>query len=270
MNRETLDRLVAELERIYGIRILLLSECSSRAWGLSSKSSDHDLAFIYHQLPWEKKLQDTSNNIHHTKFEGVDFRGYDIRRAFALACNSNLGMYEMLNSPIRYAQDRQTLQSMNAVVEYYYAPGVLFDSLRGHTKKLLLKYEESGGFDSIPSKDLQYMLRFACMAQQIYGFSKLRTDMASIRPADFTHDEFQTLIHLRAFSAEDYANFKQGVLFKQVIRFAKHTINLQMANRPPRVIDDEFYVFANRQHHALQYWCSNHHNDLEYNKEAFQ
>lgn len=269
MNREKLEGLVAELERIYGIRILLLSECSSRAWGLSTKSSDHDIAFIYHHLPWAKKLQDTSNSIHYTKFEGVDFRGYDVRRSFALACNSNLGMYEMIHSPIRYASDCSASSLYFDTVEKYYAPGVLFDSLKGHTKKILLKHDVDG-IDSITSKDFQYMLRFACMAQQLYGGTKLKTTMASIRPADFTLDEYDTLTSLRDMRAGDYAKFKEGALFKKVVAFAFHTINLFMENRPRRMIDDEFYLHANRNHEALQKWCAGELNELEYNVEAFQ
>lgn len=270
MNREKLEGLVAELERIYGIRILLLSECSSRAWGLSTKSSDHDMAFIYHQLPWMKRLEDQSNNIHHTKFEGVDFRGYDIRRSFALACNSNLGMYEMIYSPLRYAADFCASSLMRNTVDKYYAPGVLFDSLKGHTKKLLLKHEEAGGLQTITSKDFQYMLRFSCMAQQIYGGTKLKTDMASVKPADYTTEEYDVLTNLRALVASDFNLFKESYLFKKVVAFCQHTINLQMVERPPRKIDEVFYEHANANHHALQKWCGEDRIKLEYFKEAFQ
>lgn len=270
MNREKLEGLVAELERIYGIRILMLTESSSRAWGLATKSSDHDIAFIYHQLPWMKKLEDTSNNIHYTKFEGVDFRGYDIRRSFALACNSNLGMYEMLYSPLRYAQDDQTYKLMKLAVDHYYAPGVLFDSLCGHTKKILLKNSEVDPIESITSKDLQYMIRFACMAQQVYGGSKLHTDMNSIRPADFTTDDYDVLTSLRDMRAGDYAKFKEGELFQRVVKFAYHTISLRMQNRPPRPIDETFYAFANVQHTLLQHWCAQALNELEYNEASFK
>ena len=270
MNRETLEGLVAELERIYGIRILLLSECSSRAWGLSTSSSDFDLAFVYHQLPWAKRLEDTSNNIHYKKFEGYDFRGYDVRRSFALACNSNLGMYEMLHSPIRYASDFCASSLMMNTVEKYYAPGVLFDSLQGHTKKILLKQTEQD-IKAFTSKDFQYMLRFACMAQQIYGGTKLKTDMASIRPADFHLMEYQFLCGLRNISAPEFAEFKQSELFERVIAFCTHTVGkLRFQNRPPRPIDDEFYSHANGNHTALQQWCAGDHINLEYNEGAFQ
>lgn len=268
MNRETLEGLVAELERIYGIRILLLSECSSRAWGLSTSSSDFDLAFVYHQLPWAKRLEDTSNNIHYKKFEGFDFRGYDVRRAFALACNSNLGMYEMIHSPIRYAQDISG-SLMKDTVEKYYAPGVLFDSLQGHTKKILLKQMEQD-IKAFTSKDFQYMLRFACMALQVYTGVKLKTDMASIRPDRFTLEEYGTLCNLRNITADEFAEFKRSELFQKVTIFATYVIGLKMQNRPPRAIDEEFYIIANENHTVLQQWCAGDHINLEYNEGAFQ
>lgn len=271
MNRETLEGLVAELERIYGIRILLLSECSSRAWGLSTRNSDHDIAFVYHQLPWAKKLEDTSNNIHYKKFEGYDFRGYDVRRSFALACNSNLGMYEIFYSPIMYAQDFGTYNLLRDIVNKYYAPGVLFDSLQGHTKKILLKtMEECKDFSMLTSKDFQYMIRFASMANQIYKGVKLQTDMASIRPERFTVDEFNILTSLRLVSANVFTEFKQTELFHKFWTFAMYIIGLRMPDRPKRAIDEVFYIPANENMSVLQHSLAQDLNKLEYNEAAFQ
>lgn len=265
MDQQTLQKLVSDLEAEFGIRMLIVSECSSRAWGLATKESDHDIAFMYHQLPWRKQLQDTATGIH-VKRGGVDFRGHDVRRTFALACNSKLGIYEMVYSPLQYAQDALAYSTLRAVVDHYYSQRVLFDSATGHAKRIYMK---SGAFDSpenVSSKDVQYITRFGMMAVCIAKDKKLQVAMHGLNPGLFSPSEYEVVCNLRNLSVNDFNTFKQCELYRRIMTHVGALLEeiVEFPERSPRPADQDYFDEANVHLSILQKALYNQADCLEW------
>ncbi|CAG7646774.1 hypothetical protein PAESOLCIP111_05237 [Paenibacillus solanacearum] len=93
------------IEQEEHVRILYACEAGSRAWGLHSEESDHDVRFIYiRPTAWYLSIFDQSDVIQRPAGSSLDLSGWDLRKALRLLRKSNPSLLEWLQSPIVYAQ----------------------------------------------------------------------------------------------------------------------------------------------------------------------
>lgn len=105
MKTEILKRL-REIEEENGFKILYACESGSRAWGFPSSDSDYDVRFIYvHPVEWylsiDKKKDDFTD-----VGKVLDFGGWELSKALKLFSGSNCSIFEKLQSPIVYKEEK--------------------------------------------------------------------------------------------------------------------------------------------------------------------
>ena len=100
MKAKILQRL-SEIESRYDVKVLLAVESGSRAWGFASKDSDYDVRFVYvHRKEWYLKLIEGRDVIVEVVPDGgMEFAGWDLKKALLLMGKGNCGFAEWLNSP---------------------------------------------------------------------------------------------------------------------------------------------------------------------------
>lgn len=95
-----------ELEREYDMRVLLVVESGSRAWGFASPDSDFDVRFIYvHKPEFYLRLEERRDVIEVPVDDTWDVSGWDLDKTLRLLFRSNPTLFEWLNSPITYFED---------------------------------------------------------------------------------------------------------------------------------------------------------------------
>lgn len=111
-----------QLEEQRKIKILYACEAGSRAWGMDTKDSDHDIRFIYihRELKSYLTIDEPESVIEvATPFDAV---GWDIRKALKLIRKSNPSIFEWAYSPIVYLEKDLFLMDLRAVINEAYSP----------------------------------------------------------------------------------------------------------------------------------------------------
>jgi predicted nucleotidyltransferase len=160
--RDTILALLAELERVHGVRVLHACESGSRAWGFASTDSDYDVRFLYlRPRAWYVRVHEAPTTgrdsvIEHMSDDRVlDAAGWDLRKALALLHKSNPPLFEHLHSPINYRTSAEA-DELRRLAERYYSPARCL----GHYLHMA-----QGNFDAylsgeeVPTKKYLYVLR---------------------------------------------------------------------------------------------------------------
>lgn len=115
-----IDRVLDEVERAHGVRILLAIESGSRAWGFPSPDSDYDCRFIFvrpladYLTPWPRR------DVIETLLEGeLDVNGWDLGKALDLMLKGNAVVLEWLRSPYAYRGDEAFRDALLALATRY-------------------------------------------------------------------------------------------------------------------------------------------------------
>ena len=96
---------------------LLVAEAGSRAWGFASVDSDWDIRFVFAYREQRKYVQiGDPPDVLQFSDGGLDFHGWDIKKALRLAAKSNFSLYEWLCSPIIYLESSHA-QALRSYVE---------------------------------------------------------------------------------------------------------------------------------------------------------
>ena len=116
------EKVLAHLEAIkrqHGITILHAVEVGSRAWGLATDGSDHDIGFIYVRRPQDyfkinhghrdDSVQSNSDVVMFQVDGFGDIQGWDISKALTMAYNSNPTIVDWLRLPSYYEADCMNL-----------------------------------------------------------------------------------------------------------------------------------------------------------------
>lgn len=104
--RELILSKLKEIEKQYGVRILLAVESGSRAWGFESPDSDYDVRFIYVRKQSDYlKLEGIRDVIELPIDDTLDINGWDITKTLRLLYKSNPTLFEWFSSPIIYRKD---------------------------------------------------------------------------------------------------------------------------------------------------------------------
>jgi len=89
------------VEKEHDIRITFAAEVGSRAWGLDSPHSDHDLQFIYVRPPsYYISIRRTWNDVIKCKDDEsarFDMVGWDVKKALTLLRESNPGLIDLFH-----------------------------------------------------------------------------------------------------------------------------------------------------------------------------
>lgn len=235
MIHEALIDLIANIESAYGVRILFISECSSRAWGFAKETSDHDLRFVFQKLPWSQKLEAETDAIRIQR-ENIDAQGFSVEKAMRMLSSSNLTAFEMIHSPIRYAADHISAVLFEEVLHHYYSPQVMLSSLKGFIKQV--------GFQT--AKEIQSSFRFALMAREVFQGKQPKLSLC-----DYRHRHpgiVRTVCDLRN---RDFLEFQKSQIHNDVLNTIKCTLDLNL-EAPKRKQIDEHMQYANAVNRRLQ------------------
>ncbi len=96
---------LGEIEKAYGVKILLAVESGSRAWGFASPDSDFDVRFIYVKKKEDYlRLEEQRDVIELPINDLLDVNGWDLKKTLRLLYKSNPTLFEWFSSPIVYME----------------------------------------------------------------------------------------------------------------------------------------------------------------------
>lgn len=154
---ESINSKLSQIEKENEIKIILAVESGSRAWGMNSANSDHDIRFIYvHNRDWYVSLFDKSDNIQIKPDNIYDIHGWDIKKFLLLMMKSNTSSFEWLSSPISYIRDNVIIDELISISKNYFKPSTVcwnYYGLANSTLDTLRKIPYN------PIKDYLYILR---------------------------------------------------------------------------------------------------------------
>lgn len=116
--RREIEERLDTIERTQDVRILLVVESGSRAWGFPSPDSDYDVRFIYvRPRDWYLSLVPGRDVIETPIEDEIDLNGWDIRKALGLLLKSNAVISEWIESPIRYRPDDPVVTKLSGLAD---------------------------------------------------------------------------------------------------------------------------------------------------------
>ncbi len=107
------------------IKILYAIESGSRAWGFASLDSDYDIRFIYARpLEWYLSIEEGKRDTIEIPLieDKYDINGWDLKKALKLFAKSNPPLFEWLNSPIVYIEDKEFIKELKDLRKEYFSP----------------------------------------------------------------------------------------------------------------------------------------------------
>jgi predicted nucleotidyltransferase len=149
--------LLREVETRHKIKIRYACESGSRAWGFPSPDSDFDIRFIYlHERGWYLSVNEGEDNIRVMPNELLDGNGWDFRKFLRLMHASNASVFEWLNSPIIYLEDKTFTDSLRELAKGYFQPKKVMHHFLGIATGMLEKEFQT---DVVKIKKYFYVLR---------------------------------------------------------------------------------------------------------------
>jgi uncharacterized protein len=174
--RAEIERRLEAIRADEGVRLLMVVESGSRAWGFPSPDSDYDVRFVYVQKrDWYLSLSPGRDVIERPIVDEIDLNGWDVRKALGLLLKSNAVISEWIESPIRYCDDNPIIEELRSLAD---------DVLDG--RALAFHYANLGrsaadrwldGDDAVPVKKYFYALRPALAIQHVRLNPKVRPPM---------------------------------------------------------------------------------------------
>lgn len=161
--KELISTRLREIEGKEKVKILYAVESGSRGWGFESKDSDYDVRCIYaHSLDWYLSIDEKRDVIEYPISDNLDISGWDVKKALKLFKNSNPPLYEWLNSPIIYLEDRNFARRLRVLMSQFYSPVA---SLHHYLHMAQRNYKAYLSSQKVKVKKYFYVLRpiFACM-----------------------------------------------------------------------------------------------------------
>ena len=154
-----------KIEKEHKVKILFAWESGSRAWGFASKDSDYDVRFIYvHEKNWYFGIDDQRDVIELPVNEVLDVNGWDVRKALRLFRKSNAPLYEWLQSPVIYKEDKSFYNEIFQLAPNYFLLRAGYHHYLSMTKNC---FENELQSDTVKVKKYFYALRPVLACQWI-------------------------------------------------------------------------------------------------------
>lgn len=154
--RETILSKLGEIENRENVKILLVVESGSRAWGFASPDSDYDVRFIYVRPKEDYLRLEKTRDVIELPIEGeLDINGWDLDKTLRLLRASNPTLFEWFSSPIVY-RETAFAQEFRSIMQRY------FSSKRGLSHYLSMassNYREYLKGNMVKAKKYFYVLR---------------------------------------------------------------------------------------------------------------
>ncbi|WP_010098650.1 nucleotidyltransferase domain-containing protein [Ornithinibacillus scapharcae] len=115
---DTIQMRLMQVEKEYNVKILYSCEVGSRAWGLSSPSSDYDVRFLYvHSVENYLSIDPFGTERKRDVIElpicdNLDINGWELTKALRLLRKSNPSLLEWLHTPICYTEELSTIRQI--------------------------------------------------------------------------------------------------------------------------------------------------------------
>lgn len=114
---------IKKVEELHDVKICLVVESGSRAWGFPSKDSDYDVRFIYvHKKDWYLSIDQKRDVIELPINNLLDINGWELRKALRLFRKSNPPLMEWLDSGIVYYQAFSLVDKLKAIQNQVFIP----------------------------------------------------------------------------------------------------------------------------------------------------
>ena len=135
--KQLIQKKLRQLEQEKDIRILYACESGSRAWGFPSPDSDYDVRIVY---IYPKKsylsIRNPSDQFNLPIDENlIDISAWEVRKALHLFSQSNVSMYEWMQSPIVYFTDDYFLEMVRKLAKNYFSSKAAIHHYLGLTQK---------------------------------------------------------------------------------------------------------------------------------------
>ena len=131
------------------VRVLMAVDAGSRAWGFPSPDSDHDVRFVFVRPVSDLLSVDPPKDTLETTREGLDFVGWDLRKALRLALDGKPAPLEWARSSVvhrsddgfreRFADVLDRIADKDAVLASYVAQARKFAAQLAKDKDVPLK-----------------------------------------------------------------------------------------------------------------------------------
>ena len=134
-----------EIEEKNNVKIIFAADTGSRNFGYATENSDYDIRFIFIHKPEKylslKKRKETIE----TKEEGVEFVGFDIKKALSFVYKSNIQIWQWLHSTEVYISTETSEEIKKMLPDYFKMKEFLYQyaGSAGHAFKRKIVGEEN-------------------------------------------------------------------------------------------------------------------------------
>ena len=120
--QERIQKKLTAIETENNVRILFAIESGSRGWGFSSADSDYDVRFVYvRKLADYISFNPPRDVIEIPVDKVLDINGWDLQKTLKLGIKSNAVIWEWLQSPIVYRENRETMAKIRQVLDPFFS-----------------------------------------------------------------------------------------------------------------------------------------------------
>lgn len=176
--------------------------------GFPSPDSDYDVRMIYmHDLDWYLSLSDKKDTIEFMSEDGeLDVTGWDIKKCLKLMWKSNGALFERVQSPVVYREEKNISNLLKEYSEKCFAPIATMHHYLGMAKN---SFSEIDGRDEIKLKKLFYALRATLACKWILEKDSVPpiVFMTMVNELSFDQklkDKIVSLIDLKSGKTENY------------------------------------------------------------------
>jgi uncharacterized protein len=190
---ETIKFRLNEISKEESIQILYACESGSRAWGFASLDSDFDIRFIFkRQLNGYMVIKDLPDILEYQIQDNLDFNGWDLKKFLLHLYKSNGVMFEWLQSPIEYWNNKGFKETFQKLMTGYFNPRSTINHYLGLTKRTFLDFGEN---KEVKLKKYFYILRPLMAARWIYTHKSIPPmEFASLLEAMDYDRPIQTMV----------------------------------------------------------------------------
>jgi predicted nucleotidyltransferase len=169
LNGEERQELLVALRGL-GLHLVFVAETGSKAWGTSTKNSDHDFTVVAHDVDYDIYRYPRESFTQKITFKGqeCDVRVFSVAKFLRKLQKSVLVGYEAINSPFIYYGSDRTCDTFQRVSESCFDPREMYRSTVGSMSSV--KHESE-------AKRRRQLFRYMFIALQLKDYADQRGPM---------------------------------------------------------------------------------------------